>query len=227
MKYLYHGTTRENVIKAVNQLAFREAAEIGNMIDNLIKDFLTREGLTFKKVEKPEKMSQKAFDALFGDQGVITRFRDGIIDGDYMVVGASDMVFDKELFENGLVGETDLIAINADGDFNITLYQFDGLSIKFDCNKEYWMSRINEVFNQKAKEMRIYTSLSWSFLDKNDKVVEQKEQVVEVITTNEIPEGQYIPSGIEGNTLVFNLHIDFQERALKESLLKLNPPVLQ
>ncbi len=31
-----------------------------------------------------------------------------------MVVGASDMVFDKELFENGLVGETDLIAINAD-----------------------------------------------------------------------------------------------------------------
>ena len=94
----------------------------------------------------------------------------------------------------------------ADGDFNITLYQFDGLSIKFDCNKEYWMSRINEVFNQKAKEMRIYTSLSWSFLDKNDKVVEQKEQVVEVITTNEIPEGQYIPSGIEGNTLVFNLH---------------------
>ena len=113
------GFTRENVIKAVNQLAFREAAEIGNMIDDLIKDFLTREGLTFKKVEKPEKMSQKAFDALFGDQGVITRFRDGIIDGDYMVVGASDMVFDKELFENGLVGETDLIAINADGDFNI------------------------------------------------------------------------------------------------------------
>lgn len=143
------GFTRENVIKTVNELAFREAAEIGNMIDNLIKDFLTREGLTFKKVEKPEKMSQKAFDALFGDQGVITRFRDGIIDGDYMVVGASDMVFDKELFENGLVGETDLIAINADGDFNIIDVKAlkKGSWDKFDAD-----TKLEEKINQLTKE---------------------------------------------------------------------------
>ena len=64
-------------------------------------------------------MSQEAFDSLFGDRGIITNFRDGIIDGKFMIVGASDMLFDKSLFENGLVGETDLISISADGNFNI------------------------------------------------------------------------------------------------------------
>ena len=111
--------TEENVRKTINELAFAEASDIGNMIDDMIKDFLTREGTKFKKVTKPEKMSQQAFESLFGDYGILTKFRDGIIDGDYMVIGASDMLFDKELFENGLVGETDLIALNAKGEFTI------------------------------------------------------------------------------------------------------------
>ena len=111
--------SRENVIAVIQRAAYQEAADIGNMIDVLIKDFLTREGLQFKKIVKPEKMSQEAFDSLFGDRGIITNFRDGIIDGKFMIVGASDMLFDKSLFENGLVGETDLIAISADGNFSI------------------------------------------------------------------------------------------------------------
>ena len=111
--------SRENVIAVLQRAAYQEAADIGNMIDVLIKDFLTREGLKFKKIVKPEKMSQEAFDSLFGDRGIITNFRDGIIDGKFMIVGASDMLFDKSLFENGLVGETDLISISADGNFNI------------------------------------------------------------------------------------------------------------
>ena len=111
--------SRENVIAVLQRAAYQEAADIGNMIDVLIKDFLTREGLKFKKIVKPEKMSQEAFDSLFGDRGIITNFRDGIIDGKFMIVGASDMLFDKSLFENGLVGETDLIAISADGNFSI------------------------------------------------------------------------------------------------------------
>ena len=111
--------SRENVVAVLQRAAYQEAADIGNMIDVLIKDFLTREGLQFKKIVKPEKMSQEAFDSLFGDRGIITNFRYGIIDGKFMIVGASDMLFDKSLFENGLVGETDLIAISADGNFSI------------------------------------------------------------------------------------------------------------
>ena len=118
-KELTKDFSRENVIAVIQRAAYQEAADVGNMLDVLIKDFLTREGLQFKKIVKPEKMSQNAFDSLFGDRGIITNFRDGVIDGKYMIVSASDMLFDKSLFENGLVGETDLIAISAEGKFSI------------------------------------------------------------------------------------------------------------
>ena len=118
-KELTKDFSRENVIAVIQRAAYQEAADVGNMLDVLIKDFLTREGLQFKKIVKPEKMSQIAFDSLFGDRGIITNFRDGVIDGKYMIVSASDMLFDKSLFENGLVGETDLIAISAEGKFSI------------------------------------------------------------------------------------------------------------
>ena len=47
-------------------------------------------------------------------------------------------------------------------DFHITLYQFDGLSIKFDANKEYWITELNKAFDEMALELDIFTSLSWS-----------------------------------------------------------------
>jgi len=47
-------------------------------------------------------------------------------------------------------------------DFHITLYQFDGLSIKFDANKEYWINELNKAFDEMALELDIFTSLSWS-----------------------------------------------------------------
>jgi hypothetical protein len=115
--------SRENVVKTIQELAYKHTSDVGIMLDDLIKDFLTFEGTEFKRISKPEKMSKEAFDALFsttpGKEGIITRFRDGVIDGEYVVVGASDLLFDKSVFENGLVGETDLIAINKNGDFEI------------------------------------------------------------------------------------------------------------
>ena len=36
-----------------------------------------------------------------------------------VIVGAGDLVFDKTLFENGIVGETDLVAINTRGEVQI------------------------------------------------------------------------------------------------------------
>ena len=55
-------------------------------------------------------------------------------------------------------------------DFIITLYQFDGLSIKFNCNRDKWIEEITEEFNNAALEMGIFTSLSWSLLDDHDRV---------------------------------------------------------
>lgn len=122
-KSLEEDFSKENVVKTVQELAWKHSSDVGVMLDDLIKDFLTFEGADFKKITKPEKVSQEAFDALFstvrGKEGIITRFRDGVIDGSYVIIGASDLLFDKSLFENGLVGETDLIAINENGDFEI------------------------------------------------------------------------------------------------------------
>ena len=111
--------SRENVYNSVANLAFKHSSDAGNILDDLIKDFLTRDGIKFKEITKPEKMSKKAFDNLFGKNGFIRKFRDGIIDGDYIIVGAGDLVFDKTLFENGIVGETDLVAINTRGEVQI------------------------------------------------------------------------------------------------------------
>lgn len=111
--------SRENVIKTIQKLSSKEAADVGNTMDVLIKEFLTREGASWKKVTKPDNMTQEVFDNLFGSRGVITRFRDSIIDGEYYIVGASTLVFDKTLGEMGIAGETDLIAIDAKGNFNI------------------------------------------------------------------------------------------------------------
>jgi hypothetical protein len=115
--------SKENLVKTIQDLAYKHSSDVGIILDDLIKDFLTFEGADFKKITKPEKVSQEAFDALFstvrGKEGIITKFRDGVIDGNYVIIGASDLLFDKSLFENGLVGETDLIAINENGDFEI------------------------------------------------------------------------------------------------------------
>ena len=111
--------SRENVYNSVASLAFKHSSDAGNMLDDLIKDFLTRDGINFKQITKPEKVSKKAFDNMFGKNGFIRKFRDGIIDGDYIIVGAGDLVFDKTLFENGIVGETDLVAINTRGEVQI------------------------------------------------------------------------------------------------------------
>ena len=70
-------------------------------------------------------------------------------------------------------------------DFFITLYQFDGLSIKFNCNKEKWIKTITNTFNQAALEMGIYTTLAWSFLDEIEQLVEEEVPVIDVAVMQE------------------------------------------
>lgn len=159
-----------NLIATIKDLAFKQSADVGNMLDDMIKDFLTREGLGFKQISKPEKMSQKAFDNLFGMTGVITKFRDGIIDGDYIIVGASDLLFDTDVLENGLVGETDLIAINKDGEFNI-------IDVKA-LNKGSWSRfnadvELNALRNKLKKE-----NVSDEEIEKNPEVIKLEDKVL-------------------------------------------------
>jgi len=111
------GLTKENVENILNDIAYMEASEGGNSVDVTAKDFFTinPEG-GFMIPTKPDNMSQTAFDQLYGRDGILTRFRDRIIDGEFQIVGASNLVFDADL---GIAGETDLIAINTKGEFLI------------------------------------------------------------------------------------------------------------
>lgn len=111
------GLTKENVENILNDIAYMEASEGGNAVDVTAKDFFTinpKGG--FMVPTKPDNMSQTAFDQLYGKDGILTKFRDRIIDGEFQIVGASNLVFDADL---GIAGETDLIAINPEGEFMI------------------------------------------------------------------------------------------------------------
>lgn len=177
--------TEENVRKTINELAFAEASDIGNMIDDMIKDFLTREGTSFKKVTKPEKMSQQAFESLFGDKGILTSFRDGIIDGDYMVIGASDMLFDKELFENGLVGETDLIAINTKGEFNIIDVKALNKGSWDRFNSDTKLTELKEKLTKEAQNEQLKSGYY------NEKEIEENEEVITLTEESKWSKKQY------------------------------------
>jgi hypothetical protein len=166
-KALKEDFSRENVIKTIQNLSSKESSDVGNTMDVLIKEFLTREGTGWKKLTKPDNMTQEVFDNLFGTRGIITRFRDGIIDGKYMIVGASTLVFDKTLGERGIAGETDLIAIDDQGNFNI-------IDVKALTNDK-WKAfdgdiRLKERIDELTKEGK-----SQDEIDNDAKVIEAKK----------------------------------------------------
>jgi hypothetical protein len=114
--------TIENLEKTVQRLAFKESTDAGNIIDELIRVFLTPAvGATgFMEVKwNKDQMSKDAFDALFGTLGVISKFRNGIIDGQYQILSENVTVFDKSLRENGITGVMDLLAVDKDGNVKI------------------------------------------------------------------------------------------------------------
>lgn len=168
-KELEEDFSKENVVKAIQSAVYQEAAAVGDMLDYLVKDFLTREGLGWKKVDKPDKMSQEAFDNLFGRNGVLTRFREELIDGGFIIIGASTLVFDKSLYENGLVGETDLIAVNDKGEFNIIDVKAlkKGTWDKFDADIQ---------LETKIKELE-KEGLTAKEIDKNEEIVSLRKAV--------------------------------------------------
>jgi hypothetical protein len=116
--------TVENLYTTIQQLAHRESTIAGTNVDSLIRDFLTPavgNATGFKEVKwDPTIMSKEAFDALFHPaSGIISKFRQGMIDGQYMVLSENVKVFDKTLRDRGITGEMDLLAIDKDGNVMI------------------------------------------------------------------------------------------------------------
>ena len=111
------GLSRDTIGNILSDVAFEASRQGGNAVDVTSKDFFTilEEG-GFAVPERPANMTKEAFDQLYGKNGIITKFRDRIIDGEFQIIGTSNILFDKQL---GIAGETDLIAVSPQGEFMI------------------------------------------------------------------------------------------------------------
>lgn len=120
-KALTNNFSEATLIAVVKDIAYDEATIAGNTIDNMTRTaFKIDKDGGFVKPERPAKMSQQAYDNLFGDFGIITELQDSVIDGKYKILSEDVMIFDPSLLESGLVGAMDLVAFDTEtGDLKI------------------------------------------------------------------------------------------------------------
>lgn len=119
---LTNNFTEEALIAVVDSVAFDESTTAGKTIDEMARIALKRNpnGKGFMIPEKPAKMAQKAYDALFGNNGVITKLQEQVIDGKYEILTDDVLIFDESLLENGIVGAMDIVAFDkTTGKFSI------------------------------------------------------------------------------------------------------------
>lgn len=120
-KALTNNFSEATLIAVIKDIAYDEATIAGNTIDNMVRQaFKKDKDGKFIKPEKPAKMSQQAYENLFGDYGIITELQDSVIDGKYTILSEDVIIYDPTLLESGIVGAMDLVAFdNETGDLKI------------------------------------------------------------------------------------------------------------
>lgn len=125
-KALKNNFSEDALISVVRRVAYSEATTAGNLIDGLVRaSFKVDSNGQFVTPQKPDGISQEAFDNLFGNGengkplGIITQLQDQVIDGTYEIFSQDIMLFDPSLGESGIVGAMDLIAIDKKGNLKI------------------------------------------------------------------------------------------------------------
>ena len=129
--------TFETLDRKVRQLASRHYSDGGNTVDILTRMYLTpkaeQDGSGFVDfdyestvdmkgfpVKISDVMSKQAFDALFKTgSGIVSKIRQGVIDGKWQILSENVLLFDKNLLEHGITGEIDLLAIDTEGNVKI------------------------------------------------------------------------------------------------------------
>ena len=159
---LVYGMSKKNLVARLNEQLGSGMGEKFLQID-LIKDILSArtEAMSFY-------MNTGSITDAYGKSFKVTK--DNIL---------SLMARVCQSYEQKLMLSIYKLTDKCNDDFFITLYQFDGLSIKFNCNKEKWIEKITDTFNQAAVEMEIYTTLAWSFVDELERVIEEEIPVID------------------------------------------------
>ena len=200
--------TREVVFDTVRDLAHIGASDAGSTIDSLIRDYFN----TNKKPIRPAEMDSIAFEQLFGDNGILTLIMDDVIDGTYTVYANNLNVFDKELGENGLAGEMDLLVVDNEGNISIidvktstknTWKNFNSedpqkFSKKYGYRVQQTIYR-NLLFNMIGKKATIkllpielyYTSDGYIKTAKLANITDEGKSTVQLIPVDEVD--KYVP----------------------------------
>lgn len=129
--------TFETLDRMVRRLASNQYSKAGDVVDSLTRMYLTpkseQDGSGFidfdynstvdikgLPVKISDVMSKQAFDALYKTgSGIVAKVRQGVIDGRWQILSENVLLFDKNLLDNGITGEIDLLAVDADGNVKI------------------------------------------------------------------------------------------------------------
>ncbi len=129
--------TFETLSNVVKKLASKHYSDGGNTVDILTRMFLTpkaeQDGSGFIDfdyestvdmkgfpVKISDVMSKEAFDALFKTgSGIVSKLREGVIDGEWQILSENVLLFDKNLLGNGITGEIDILAVDTKGNVKI------------------------------------------------------------------------------------------------------------
>jgi hypothetical protein len=103
---------KEEVKIVVAEKTYEEATAAGNYIDAAVKQLFNGETPVFD----PAKITQEAYDSLFGPQGHLAKIKEMVDTGQYYMVSTGLRVYDEDA---GIAGEIDLLLVDQTGKFVI------------------------------------------------------------------------------------------------------------
>jgi hypothetical protein len=102
----------EEVLRKVGNVAYEESRIAGNYFDEQAKLLFSNKTPVFDET----KVTQKAFDDVFGENGYLTRIKKRVDSGEMYILAENLRVFDAEL---GIAGEIDLLVLDSEGNVYI------------------------------------------------------------------------------------------------------------
>jgi predicted RecB family endonuclease len=99
---------REEVKPITNENTYDEATEAGNYIDRAIKELFAGKTPVFN----PAKITEEAYNQLFGENGYLAKIKEMVDTGQYYVVSEDLRVYDEDA---AIAGEIDLLLVDQSG----------------------------------------------------------------------------------------------------------------
>jgi hypothetical protein len=160
------------------QATYQWGRDRGNVIDDLTKKYFSGE-----KVQPDlNKISQEAFDSLYGRNGIYQSIQDYIDTGDFIVVANGLIVYDEDA---NVAGEIDLLLVDREGNFTIVDIK-TGEAAK-------WNGYNNSENKNYAKQIEnTYQQMVYARLLKNMFGIDAEIAIIPIETTSDITTGKIL-----------------------------------